>query len=105
VAVARLAAVEAEEPAAIERAEARLSGALGGINALAAAHPELRASESFRQLEAELTGIENEIQAARGIYNSNVQRYNTRTRQFPSMVVAGMLSFAPRDSFEVEIAF
>jgi LemA protein len=102
VTVARLAAVEAEEPAAVERAEARLSGALGGINALAEAYPELRASESFQQLEAELTGIEDEIQAARRIYNSNVQRYNTRTRQFPSMVVAGMLSFAPRDFFEVD---
>jgi LemA protein len=102
VTVARLAAVEAEEPAAIERAEARLSGALGGINALAEAYPQLRASESFQQLEAELSGIEDEIQAARRIYNSNVQRYNTRTQQFPTMVVAGMLSFAPRDFFEVE---
>jgi LemA protein len=102
VTVARLAAVEAEDPVAVERAEARLSGALGGINALAEAYPQLRASESFQQLEAELSGIEDEIQAARRIYNSNVQRYNTRTQQFPSMVVAGMLSFAPRDFFEVE---
>jgi LemA protein len=102
VTVARLAAVEAEEPAAVERAEARLSGALGGINALAEAYPQLRASDSFQQLEAELAGIEDEIQAARRIYNSNVQRYNTRTQQFPTVVVAGALSFAPRDFFEVE---
>jgi LemA protein len=102
VTVARLAAVEAEEPAAVERAEARLSGALGGINALAEAYPQLRASDSFQQLEAELAGIEDEIQAARRIYNSNVQRYNTRTQQFPTVVVAGVLSFAPRDFFEVE---
>ena len=102
VTVARLAAVEAEEPAAVERAEARLSGALGGIHALAEAYPQLRASDSFQQLEAELAGIEDEIQAARRIYNSNVQRYNTRTQQFPTVVVAGVLSFAPRDFFEVE---
>jgi LemA protein len=102
VTVARLAAVEAEEPTAVERAEARLSGALGGINALAEAYPQLRASESFEALEAELAGIEDEIQAARRIYNSNVQRYNTRTQQFPTVLVAAMLSFAPREFFEVE---
>jgi LemA protein len=99
---ARLAAVEAGEPAAVERAEARLTSALGGINALAEAYPQLRASESFQRLMAELGAIEDEIQAARRIYNSNVQRYNTRTQQFPTMVVAGLLSFAPRDFFEVD---
>jgi LemA protein len=102
VAVARLAAVEAGEPAAVERAEARLTSALGGINALAEAYPELRASENFQRLQTELAAIEDEIQAARRIYNSNVQRYNTRTQQFPTLVVAGMMSFAPRDFFEVE---
>jgi LemA protein len=99
---ARLAAVEAGEPAAVERAEARLTTALGRIDALAEAYPQLRASESFQRLMAELTGIEDEIQASRRIFNSNVQRYNTRTQQFPTMLVAGLLSFAPRDFFEVE---
>jgi LemA protein len=99
---ARLAAVEAGEPAAVERAEARLTSALGNINALAEAYPELRASENFQRLEAELAAIEDEIQAARRIYNSNVQRYNTRTQQFPTLVIAGLLSFAPREFFEIE---
>jgi LemA protein len=99
---ARLAAVEAGEPASVERAEARLSGALGEINALAEAYPELRAAESFQRLQAELGGIEDEIQAARRIYNSNVQHYNTRTQQFPTLLVAGTLSFRPREFFEIE---
>jgi LemA protein len=102
VAVARLAAVEAGDPAGVERAEARLTSALGGISALAEAYPELRASENFQRLQTELAAIEDEIQAARRIYNANVQRYNTRTQRFPTLVVAGMLSFAPRDFFEVE---
>jgi LemA protein len=101
---ARLAAVEAGEPAAVERAEARLTSALGGINALAEAYPQLRASENFQRLETELAAIEDEIQAARRIYNSNVQGYNTRTQRFPTLVLAGLLSFAPRDFFEVESA-
>jgi len=102
VTVARLAAVEAEEPAAVERAEARLTSALGGINALAEAYPQLQASDSFQRLQAELAAIENEIQAARRIYNSNVQHYNTRTQQFPTVLIAGSMSFGPRQFFEVE---
>ena len=49
VTVARLAAVEAEEPGAVERAEARLTSALGAINALAEAYPDLQGG---RQLPA-----------------------------------------------------
>src|SRR5215213_11575110 len=98
---ARLAAVEAGEPRVVERAETRLTSALGGINALAEAYPELRASDGFQRLQAELGGIEDEIQAARRIFNSNVQRYNTRVQQFPTLVIAGFLSFGPRDFFEI----
>ena len=104
VTVARLAAVEAEDPVAVERAEARLSGALGGINALAEAYPQLRASESFQALEAELSGIEDEIQASRRIYNANVQAYNTRIQVFPTLLIAGPMSFDPREFFEIEVA-
>ena len=99
---ARAAAAEASEPGAVERAEARLTGALGAVNALAEAYPALRAAENFQRLQAELAGIEDEIQAARRIYNSNVQHYNTRTQQFPTLLVAGPLSFTPRAFFEVE---
>jgi LemA protein len=102
VTVARLAAVEAGEPAAVERAEARLTSALGGINALAEAYPDLKASESFQRLQAELSGIEDEIQAARRIYNSNVQHYNTRTQQFPTLLIAGTMSFTTREFIEIE---
>jgi LemA protein len=101
---ARAAAVEASEPGAVERAEARLTGALGTINALAEAYPQLRAAENFQRLQAELAGVEDEIQAARRIYNSNVEHYNTRTQQFPTLLVAGPLSFRPREFFEVELA-
>ena len=94
--------MEAGEPAAVERAEARLTSALGAINALAEAYPELRAAENFQRLQAELGGIEDEIQASRRIYNSNVQRYNTRTQQFPTLLIAGPMSFTPRDFFEIE---
>ena len=87
----------------LERAEAKLTTALGAINALAEAYPELRAAENFRRLQAELTGVEDEIQAARRIFNSNVESYNTRTQQFPTLLIAGPLSFRPREFFEIEV--
>jgi LemA protein len=104
VTAARAAAVEAREPGAVERAEARLTSALGAINALAEAYPQLRAAESFQRLQAELAGVEDEIQAARRIFNSNVESYNTRTQQFPTLLIAGPLSFRPREFFEIEVA-
>lgn len=104
VTAARAAAVLAKEPEAVEGAESRLTSALGQVNALAEAYPHLRAAESFRRLQAELAGIEDEIQAARRIYNGNVEYYNTRTQQFPRLLVAGLLSFGPRHMFEIEAA-
>jgi LemA protein len=101
---ARGAAEAAGEPQAVERAEARLTSALGAINALAEAYPELRAAESYQRLQAELAVIEDEIQAARRIYNANVQSFNTRIQVFPNLLIAGPLAFRAREFFEIEIA-
>ena len=100
---ARAAAVEASDPRSVERAEAKLTSALGAINALAEAYPQLRAAENFQRLQAELAGIEDEIQASRRIYNANVQHYNTHAQQFPTLLVAELLSFGPREFFEIEV--
>ena len=86
---ARGAAEAAAEPGAVERAEAKLTSALGAVNALAEAYPELRAAESFQRLQAELAEIEDEIQASRRIYNANVQHYNTSIQVFPTLLIAG----------------
>jgi LemA protein len=102
VTAARAAAVLASEPAAVEGAEARLTTALAHVNAVAESYPELRASDGFQRLQAELAGIEDEIQAARRIYNSNVREYNTRTQQWPALLIARPLSFEPGRFFEVD---
>ena len=101
---ARGAAAAAGAPGAVERAEAKLTTALGAVNALAEAYPALRAAESFQRLQAELAGIEDEIQASRRIYNANVQDYNTRIQVFPDPVIANPLSFRAREFFEIEVA-
>jgi LemA protein len=100
---ARRRAVDADGPEQSERAEAKLTSALGAVNALAENYPQLRAAESFQRLQAELAEIEDEIQAARRIYNSNVQDYNTRIQVFPNVLIAGPMSFTARRFFEIEV--
>jgi LemA protein len=99
---ARARALQANGPAAQGEAESRLSTALGGVRAVAEQYPELRAAESFQRLQVQLAETEDEIAAARRIYNSNVQLYNTRTQVFPGSIVAGAGAFEPRELFEIE---
>jgi LemA protein len=67
-------------------------------------YPTLRATENFQQLSRSLSQLEDEIQASRRIYNSNVQSYNTSIQQFPGSVIASQGGFAKRDYFEIEDA-
>jgi len=98
---ARAEALAASDPGGAAKAEAKLTSALGGIHAVAEQYPELRASEEFRDLEVQLAQLETEIQAARRIYNANVQAYNTRIQIFPNSLIAGR-SFKPREFFELD---
>jgi LemA protein len=102
VTAARSAAVAASGPAAQGAAEAQLSRAIAPINALAEQYPQLRASENFQQLQAQLSQLEDEIQASRRLYNGNVQRYQTKKQQFPSSIVAGMGDFPDKELFALE---
>jgi LemA protein len=98
---ARSAAMSAGTDAERSAAEAQLTGALDGIRIVAEDYPELRASENFRALQAELSELEDQIQAARRIYNANVNAYNTRIQLFPNSVIAGR-SFTARDLFQLD---
>src|SRR4029434_1707965 len=84
---ARAAAMQAQGPAEASQAEGLLSQALGGLRVVAEQYPELRATENFQQLSRNLSELEDEIQASRRIYNSNVQAYNTKIQVFPNSVV------------------
>jgi LemA protein len=99
---ARAAAMGAQGPAETARAEGALSSALGRLFAVAEAYPQLRATENFQQLQAELTNTEDQIAGARRIYNGNVQAYNTRIQTFPATVFAGMFGFTKREFFEID---
>jgi LemA protein len=98
---ARAEAMKAQGPAQAGAAEGRLSAVLGDLRAIAENYPELRATENFQQLQRELTELEDEIQAARRIYNSNVQSYNTKIQVFPNSVIASARNFEAREFFEI----
>ena len=99
---ARAAAMSAKSPGESGVAEGFLSQALGGLFAIAEAYPQLRAVESFTQLQAELSNTEDQIAAARRVYNGNVQTYLTKTQQFPGALIAGPFGFTKRDFFEID---
>ncbi len=98
---ARNRAMSAQGPAAKSEAEGMLAGALRQLFALAEAYPQLRAVESFTQLQNTLAQIEDTIQNARRYYNAAVRDLNTKVAQFPSNIIAGMFSFKPREFFEI----
>ena len=103
---ARAGAIAADNAPPGERAQAEsaLSQALFGIQAVAEQYPQLRAADNFMRLQAQLAEIEDEIQASRRIYNSNVQIYNTRMQIFPNSIVAARGDFRAREFFEIEVA-
>src|SRR6201985_350716 len=74
-------------------AETKLTGALTDLRAVAEQYPNLKATENFQQLSRNLSELEDEIQASRRIYNSNVQAYNTDIQQFPGSIIAHQANF------------
>jgi LemA protein len=104
VTAARAEATKAHTPAESAQKEGQLTAALTDLRAVAENYPELRATENFQKLQNELTEIEDEIQAARRIYNSNVQAYNTKIQVFPNSFIANSRGFTPKEFFEIEDA-
>jgi len=101
VVAARNQAMSAQGPAAKGEAEGLLTGALRQVFALAEAYPQLRAVESFTQLQNTLNQIEDTLQNARRYYNAVVRDFNTMIEQFPSNIVAGMGNFKEREFFQI----
>ena len=101
---ARASAMQASNPAQKAAAEGALSGALTSLLAVAENYPQLKANENFRQLQSELSDIENKIAAARRFLNNAVAEYNTGIGQFPAALFAGMFGFAPAQMWELDEA-
>ena len=85
-----------------QQAQGELSIALSRLLVVTENYPNLKADQSFRDLQAQLEGTENRITVARGRYIQTVQDYNTYIRQFPVNLTAMMFHYATKPNFTVE---
>ena len=95
---------ERQDVAALGHAEGALRAGVGQIFALAENYPELKANESFMQLQGRISQLENGIAARREVYNDAVNINNTRVEQFPSTVIAGLFRFGELPLLEFSAA-
>ena len=96
---ARSRAQGASGPEAAASAERALAEGVDRIFALAEAYPDLKAGQSFLDLQRSLVEIEDHVQEARRYYNAVVRDLNTRIEQFPSNLIAGLLGFEREEPF------
>ena len=85
--------------AAFESAQGQLSSALSRLLVVVEKYPDLKATEGFRDLQAQLEGTENRISVERRDFNIAVQKYNTAIKSFPAVFYAGMCGFSPKPYF------
>jgi LemA protein len=101
VAALREKSLAARTPAEQSAVEAPLSRALGSLFAVAEAYPQLKASENFLALQADLAKIEEALEMARRYYNGCARNQNILVQSFPSSLIAGLFRFGEAQYFEV----
>lgn len=75
--------------AKFQEAQDGLSSALSRLLAVVEKYPELKATQNFRDLQAQLEGTENRIAVERMRFNETAQAFNTKRMSFPTVLVAG----------------
>ena len=93
-------APDAGQLAEFEAAQSQLSSALSRLLVVVERYPELKATEAFRDLQAQLEGTENRITVERMRFNDATLNYNKTRRRFPTILLANLLSFGDKPYFE-----
>jgi LemA protein len=88
--------------AKFQQVQGELSSALSRLMAVSENYPNLKADQSFRDLQSQLEGTENRITVARQRYIASVQDYNVTVRSFPTNLTAMMFGYQAKPSFTVE---
>jgi len=101
---ARTAAQQAQGVQQQAEAENVLTQALGRLFAVAEAYPQLRATENFQQLQAQLSDVESNIAVSRQVYNDTVLTYDNAIQSVPTNIFAGIFNFGPKQYFEIQDA-
>lgn len=84
------------------KAESALSLGLGRLFAVAENYPDLKANNSFMDLQQNLTDVEQHIQNARRYYNGTTREYNTKIQSVPDNIIANFFHFNVRDFFALD---
>ena len=82
------------------QADTAFSAMLGRLMAVAEAYPDLKADDNFRQLQSELSEIEETLQTARRYYNATVRDLNTSVQSFPNVMIAGPMGFKEEEFYQ-----
>jgi len=82
--------------------EQELAGVVNRLLAIAEDYPDLKASESYLDLQRNLTDVEQELQYARRYYNGAVRNLNIRIESFPDMLVARLFGYRQAQFFQYE---
>ncbi|HET9811057.1 MAG TPA: LemA family protein [Sphingomicrobium sp.] len=98
----RADAVKATSVRGTAEADARMTGLLGQIMAVAEAYPDLKANQNFLELQNQLETIETELQSARRYYNATVRDLNSTVQSFPPVLIAGPLGFGEEPFYQDE---
>ena len=85
-----------------QQAQQGLTSALSKLMVVVEKYPDLKANESFLQLQAQLEGTENRIAVERQRFNQSVEVYNKNIRTFPNNLYAGMFGFEKKPYFEAD---
>jgi LemA protein len=85
-----------------EEAQGKLSSTLSRLMVTVEKYPELKATESFKELQSQLEGTENRIATERRRFNEVAQEYNSYIRKFPKNIIAGWFNFQAKPYFSAE---
>lgn len=84
------------------QAQQGLSSALSRLMVVVERYPDLKASQNFRDLQAQLEGTENRIAVERRKFNESVKAYNASIRRFPKNLLANSFGFERKAYFEAD---
>lgn len=79
-----------------------ITSALRSLFAVVENYPDLKADRAFRQLQARVSQLEDQIADRRELYNESVNLFNIRIEQFPDVIIAGMMRLIPRDLWKID---
>jgi LemA protein len=85
-----------------QEAQNGVSSALGRLMVVVEQYPQLKATQNFMELQAQLEGTENRISVERMKFNESAKAYNTYLRRFPANIFAGLFGFQKKAYFEAQ---